>query len=42
MLKNFQTSPTEKDKLISLETASQAMKNSLDVIGNPNPKTKVN
>ena len=25
---------------MKLETASQAMKNSLDVIGNPNPKMK--
>ena len=41
MLKNFQITKTEKDKLVSLETSSQAMKNSLDVIGNPDPKIKV-
>ena len=27
-------------KYLSLETSSQAMKNSLDVIGNPDPKAK--
>jgi len=27
--------------LIILETSSQAMKNSLDVIGNPDPKNKI-
>jgi hypothetical protein len=41
MLKNFEVSPEEKKKLIILETSSQAMRNSLDVIGNPDPKAKV-
>jgi hypothetical protein len=30
----------EKEKLISLETTSQTMKISLDVIGTPDPKIK--
>lgn len=41
MLKSFEISKNEKDKLVKLETSSQAMKNSLDVIGNPDPKVKV-
>ena len=41
MLKNFQTSKEEKTRYVKLETSSQAMKNSLDVIGNPDPKTRV-
>lgn len=41
MLKNFEVSREQKEKLVKLETASQAMKNSLDVIGNPDPKQKV-
>lgn len=41
MLKNFETSKEEKNKYIKLETSSQAMKNSLDVIGNPDPKIKI-
>jgi hypothetical protein len=40
MLKNFEITKEQKDKLIILETSSQAMKNSLDVIGNPDPKLK--
>lgn len=38
MLSNFDVSKGEKEKLVSLETSSQAMKNSLDVIGDPDPK----
>lgn len=41
MLKNFEVTTKDKEKLVSLETSSQAMKNSLDVIGNPDPKLKV-
>lgn len=41
MLKSFEVPKTEKEKLVILETSSQAMKNSLDVIGNPDPKSKV-
>ena len=41
MLKNFETSKDERDKYVKLETSSQAMKNSLDVIGNPDPKARV-
>ena len=41
MLKSFEVPKTEKEKLVTLETSSQAMKNSLDVIGNPDPKSKV-
>lgn len=41
MLKSFEIPSTEKQKLVKLETSSQAMKNSLDVIGNPDPKAKV-
>ena len=41
MLKSFEVPKTEKVKLVVLETSSQAMKNSLDVIGNPDPKVKV-
>jgi len=40
MLKNFEISKDEKKKLVVLETSSQAMKNSLDVIGNPDPTFK--
>lgn len=40
MLKNFEITHEDKEKLIVLETSSQAMKNSLDVIGNPDPKMK--
>lgn len=40
MLKNFEITNEDKQKLIVLETSSQAMKNSLDVIGNPDPKLK--
>lgn len=35
MLANFELGKNEREKLVALETASQAMKNSLDVIGNP-------
>lgn len=48
MLKNFEVKDKEREKLISMETTSQAMKNTLDVIGifslilgNPNPSGKV-
>ena len=41
MLKNFEITKEEKSKLVVLETSSQAMKNSLDVIGDPDPKHKV-
>ena len=41
MLKNFEVTGDEKNKFVKLETASQAMKNSLDVIGDPDPKHKV-
>lgn len=41
MLKNFEVEKDEKEQLVKLETSSQAMKNSLDVIGNPDPKNKV-
>lgn len=40
MLKSFDVPKTEKEKFVILETSSQAMKNSLDVIGNPDPKNK--
>lgn len=40
MLKNFEVSREEVPKYLSLETSSQAMKISLDVIGNPDPKAK--
>ena len=40
MLKNFEVSKEDTSKLLSLETSSQAMKISLDVIGNPDPKMK--
>lgn len=33
MLSNFELSKEEQKRLIALETASQAMRNSLDVIG---------
>jgi hypothetical protein len=38
MLKNFEVEEKEKNRYILLETTSQAMKNSLDVIGNPSGK----
>ncbi len=38
MLKNFDIDEKDKEKYILLETTSQAMKNSLDVIGNPSGK----
>lgn len=41
MLANFETTKDEKQKLLALETSSQAMKISLDVIGNPDPLLKV-
>lgn len=41
MLHNFDVSKDESEKYLSLETSSQAMKISLDVIGNPDPKIKV-
>ncbi len=41
MLKNFQVGKDQAPKYISLETSSQAMKISLDVIGNPDPKMKI-
>jgi hypothetical protein len=40
MLSNFEVTKEEKEKLISLETTSQTMKISLDVIGTPDPKIK--
>lgn len=40
MLSNFQISSEQKEKYIALQTSSQAMKISLDVIGNPDPKVK--
>lgn len=40
MLSNFQISNEQKEKYIALQTSSQAMKISLDVIGNPDPKIK--
>ena len=41
MLKNFSVNKEEAQKYLALETSSQAMKISLDVIGNPDPKMKV-
>jgi hypothetical protein len=41
MLRNFDVSNEQKSKYIALETSSQAMKISLDVIGNPDPKLRV-
>jgi hypothetical protein len=41
MLKNFEVKKDETEKYVALETSSQAMKISLDVIGNPDPKVKV-
>lgn len=41
MLKNFEVNKEESSKYVALETSSQAMKISLDVIGNPDPKIKV-
>jgi hypothetical protein len=40
MLKNFEIDKKDEDKYLLLETSSQAMKNSLDVIGDPNGKNK--
>ena len=40
MLKSFEVDKPEMEKLVVLETSSQAMKNSLDVIENPDPKMK--
>jgi hypothetical protein len=40
MLRTFEVEKKEEVKLLSLETSSQAMKNSLDIIGDPNPKSK--
>ena len=42
MLKNFDVNKEEVKKYVALETSSQAMKISLDVIGNPDPKLTVN
>ena len=41
MLQNFDVSKEQKQRYVSLQTSSQAMKISLDVIGNPDPKIKV-
>ena len=41
MLKNFEVTAQEKGKYLALQTSSQAMKISLDVIGNPDPKAKI-
>lgn len=41
MLKNFEIKKEEKTNYVVLETSSQAMKNSLDVIGDPDPTHKV-
>eukprot|EP00919_Chromeraceae_sp_WS-2016_P057542 GHVR01136396.1.p1 GENE.GHVR01136396.1~~GHVR01136396.1.p1 ORF type:complete len:163 (-),score=7.41 GHVR01136396.1:471-959(-) len=38
MSKKFEVKNSEREELIVLETPSQAMKNSLDIIGDPNPK----
>ena len=38
LLKSFAVKETEKNRYIEIETSSQAMMNSLNVIGNPNPK----
>jgi hypothetical protein len=42
MLKTFEVEKKDEEKLLSLETSSQAMKNSLDIIGDPNPRNKQN
>lgn len=41
MLKTFDVQKQAEDKYLILQTSSQAMKNTLDVIGNPDPKQKV-
>jgi hypothetical protein len=41
MLKNFEVEKKDEEKYLNLETSSQAMKNSLDVIGDPNPRNRV-
>lgn len=41
MLKNFEVSKEEANRYVTLEAESQAIRNSLDVIGNPDPKNKV-
>lgn len=38
MLKDFEVNEKEKGRYINVEPVSQAMRNSLDIIGNPNPK----
>lgn len=40
MLKNFEISKEKKRNYVVFETSSQAMKNSLDVIGDPDPTHK--
>jgi hypothetical protein len=40
MLKNFEIDKKDEDKYLTLETSSQAMKNCLDVIGDPSRKNK--
>lgn len=41
MLASFEPSKGERQRLIALETESQAMKNSLDIISNPVPEHKL-
>lgn len=41
MLRNFEITKEERDHYVVFETSSQAMKNSLDVIGDPDPTHRV-
>jgi hypothetical protein len=38
MLKEFDVSEKDRDRYINVEPVTQAMRNSLDIIGNPNPQ----
>lgn len=40
MLRNFEVTKEEVNRYLVLEAESQAIRNSLDVIGNPDPKNK--
>lgn len=40
MLKNFEVPKGEVNRYVMLQAESQAIKNSLDVIGDPDPKLK--
>lgn len=40
MLKNFEVPKGEEGRYVMLQAQSQAIRNSLDVIGDPDPKLK--